>query len=119
MVQANLGTHYDAVRKRLKRLPTLTVPLLKAHALRDAKGIVKLFQDGIEANTLGLKKLKPATIKRKEALGQQLPDTPLYGEGLEDPRSLINCLEIVDKGHRSWVIRPRKGYHTQAASEGQ
>jgi hypothetical protein len=113
VVRAKFSPRYWAVRKRIQRLPVLTIGMLKAHAKRDAKGIIKYFQDGLKDKTLRLKPLRPATVKAKKKKGWALPRNPLYGIGLDNPRTYINMLEVIDKGNRAWVVKPKRGLHRQ------
>ena len=100
--------------KRLQRLKNLTkdgIALLKAPLHRDALLTMKNFKEGIKTRAFGLKELTPGTIKRKQLLGQERPETPLYGMGDEKKRnSYINMLRIKNiKG--GFMVSPSKNKH--------
>lgn len=111
MVKAIFSKHYEAVRSRVRRLPKLMISQMKAHARKDANGVIKEFHDGIKNDSLRLQRLKPATIESKERRGLMQPETPLYALGLEDKRSYVNMLHVRKVGDRMYVVRPKHGYH--------
>ena len=111
MVKAKFSQNYWAVRKRIQRLPRLMIKQMKAHARKDAQGVIDEFREGIKNDSLKLRRLKPSTIASKERYGLNQPGTPLYGLGLDDKRSYINMLHIRNEGNRLFVVRPKAGYH--------
>lgn len=111
LVKPIFSQNYWAVQKRVQRLPRVLIGKLKAAAKTDAQNVITVFQQGIETRSLHLQALRPRTIEEKERKGFLLPLHPLYGVGLEDERSYINMLEVVNKGDRMWVVQPKKGYH--------
>lgn len=113
LVKPIFSKGYKAVHSRMQRLPKLTIGMLKTAAKRDAQGVIDLFKDGIENSTLRLRKLKPRTVDEKARKGYQLPGTPLYGVGLDDPKTYINMLEVRNVGNRQYEVLPKKGFHHQ------
>ena len=111
VVKAKFSKNYWAVQKRVQRLPQLGIGMMRAKAKKDAKGVIKLFQDGIKNRSLRLKPLKPETVAEKERKGWSKPNNPLYGIGLDDPNTYINALEVVEKGNRLFIVQPKKKMH--------
>jgi len=111
MVKAKFSKHYEAVKTRVRRLPKLMISQMKAHARRDANGVIKEFRDGISNDALMLRRLRPLTIESKARRALESPETPLYGLGMEDRRSYVNMLHVKKVGDRMYVVRPKPGYH--------
>lgn len=103
------STTYAAKKKRIQRLPQFLGNAVRAQAKRDAVGVIKEFQDGIEDNSFRLEKLKPATVKQKRRRGYRRPKTPLYGLG-EGKRAYRNMLIIRTRG-KNYVVRPSTRRH--------
>jgi len=111
MVKAKFSKHFEAVKSRVRRLPKMMIGHLKAHARKDANGVIEEFKDGIANDSLRLERLRPATIESKERHGLGQPTTPLFGLGLEDRRSYVNMLHVRKVAERMYVVRPKPGYH--------
>ena len=104
---------YWAIRKRIQRLPKLATDLIETSARKDGEELVQRFHDGIKDDKFGLLPLKDRTIARKEALGLDQPETPLYGLGDEFVQgTYCNMMEVVrEEGLRKYVVRPRDEWH--------
>ena len=117
------STSNSAIASRIRRLPKMATDLIEASAKHDAEALVKTFHDGIKGRKLGLLPLKDATISRKEAMGLDRPESPLYGLGddfIEGTYS--NMMEVTrDQSARRFVVRPKDGYHYRlvAKKDGQ
>lgn len=101
---------YD-VKKRIKKIPQIAIPIMMAFVKTDALDMVKNFHDGIKKKSFGLEKLKADTIKRKRHLGMERPSTPLYALGDESKKkSYVNMLRIkrIKNGYK---VYPTKAKH--------
>lgn len=114
------STSTSAIASRIRRLPKMATDLIEASAKRDAEALVKAFHDGVKKDELGLLPLKDATISRKEAMGFDKPESPLYGLGDEFIQgTYCNMMEVVkDTAARKYVVKPRDDYH-YSVSEGK
>jgi hypothetical protein len=108
-------SYYDKIKK-LKELPDLYEGFLDGISKRNAIQFIKIFQDGLEKDTLGLEPLKESTVKQKRRQGLSKPETPLYGKGKTDKNSLINVFKIV-KGQKKYDVVPRRDKHHKAKME--
>lgn len=50
---------------------------------------------GLRRDSLGLIKLSPETVARKQEEGNPLPSKPMYGKGVTDPRSYYSLLRVM------------------------
>jgi len=110
MVKAKFSMNYRAIQARIRRLPKILTDRLEGYAKRDAVGVVREFQQGLEERSLRLKPLEPSTVQRKAALGLEHPDHPLWGLGLEERRSYVNMMEVKRVG-KAWIVRPKNRFH--------
>jgi hypothetical protein len=99
------STTYAAQMARIRRLPQKYDEVIRGALLRDARGIVQEFRDGILHKTFRLTPLKPATIDRKASKGAEHPTFPLYDVGPGDERSYVNMM-VVSKVKNGYVVRP-------------
>lgn len=104
---------YDAIRKRIAKLPKELNETIMAKRKLDAIRFIELFQEGIRDDIFGLERLKEITQTNKKALGYTKPDTPLYGKGDDDKASFINMLRI-RKVKTGWVVFPSWAKHHSA-----
>lgn len=95
---------WDAVRKRIKKIPRFAHGVADTIRKGDANKLVAYWRAGIMGNTLGLFALKPETVARKMAKGYTNPYSPLYGLGFEGAKTYI-------KGMR--VFKTSTGYRVQ------
>lgn len=107
------STSTSAIASRIRRLPKMATDLIEASAQHDAEALVETFHDGIKEGKLGLLPLKDATISRKEAMGLDKPESPLYGLGDDFIQGTYsNMMEVVkDQSARKFIVKPREGYH--------
>jgi hypothetical protein len=98
------SSNWTAVRQRIRRLPRLVEGVADAQRKRDAHELVTLWRSGIRDRKLHLLPLVPATIRKKIWSDYAKPRTPLYGLGLDGPRTYI-------KGMR--VFKTKNGYRVQ------
>lgn len=105
MVALNFSPNYEAVKKRIQRLPKLVDDAADTITKKDAVAIIATFQDGIRDGTFNLTPLKPATIDQKRRQGKPQPETPLYGDGDGSDTSYINMFKIrrIKKGYRIYA----------------
>lgn len=99
-----------AIQSRIRRLPKLVNNAMDAQTKKDAKNVIKEYQNGIRRNNFGLEKLSGATINRKNDQGLTKPETPLYGEGDGQGNSIINAIAI-RKIKNGWRIYRRRAKH--------
>jgi len=100
-----------AIRQRIHRLPKLSIGMMEARAKKDAKAVERGFREGIQADLLHLRRLKPGTIAAKEREGMISPSTPLFGLGPEDERAYSEMMQVKKVGNRMWVVKPKPGKH--------
>ena len=115
MIKPRYSQNYEAVKKRIQRLPKEVNDVINARIKRDAVETIEAFQDGIRNDSLGLQRLKPKTVEAKARMGYSQPETPLYGKGDDDPNSYINSLAIrkIKSGwrvYRRWVKHHKSWY---------
>lgn len=110
-VKVKYSNNYLKKLSRLRNLSKEAMAMLKAPLKRDALLTMKNFKEGIKNRSFGLKKLEDGTIRRKQLLGMERPDTPLFGKGDEQKRnSYINMLRIKHvKG--GYMVTPAKTKH--------
>jgi hypothetical protein len=108
----------QAVRKNFITRIHGSLNLYKGYADSVTKKItedtIKNFSEGIENDTFGLQRLKPATIKQKQKKGYPSPETPLLGKGGTDKRSYKNMLIYRKLKSGFYRIRPSDRYHHKA-----
>lgn len=107
-VRLNYSETYGAKRKRIGRLPELMAVAVRGLSKRNALLLMGYFRDGIRSGSFGLERLKPATVSRKEALGYERPESPLYGRGGD--KSYSECLRLRRDGTR-FAVGPSRGKH--------
>jgi hypothetical protein len=95
---------------RIKKLPEMYVNMVDAKLMKDANGIVSTFKKGLLENSLGLKPLKPKTVRRKQRQGYRHPTSPLVGLNGNNPRTYKNML-VIRRGKRKITIRPSNRKH--------
>jgi len=104
--------HYEAKRSRIRRLPRMVVPIADTHAKNRAVNLIETFRKGIRSDIFGLRRLRPATVKRKSRRGLSKPTTPLYALGDQEKRSYINMMRIRKlKGRGYRVAQSRAKHH--------
>jgi len=103
----------SVIASRINHLPKMALDLIEASAKRDAEALVKTFHDGIKEGKMDLLPLKDATISRKEAMGFDRPESPLYGLGDDFLQGTYsNMMEVVkDESVKKYVVKPKEGYH--------
>ena len=102
---------YYAKKRRILQIPELGVAYIDAKLKKYAVDLIGTFQDGIRENSFNLIELKDKTIQRKQKLGYERPETPLYGKGDEQEKnSYINMLRI-QKLKNGWKVKPSTGMH--------
>jgi hypothetical protein len=118
MVKARSMT-LNAIRKRIDSLPELLSTTVENVAKRRAELLVENFHDGIIGDKFGLYQLEPDTVARKDALGMQSPDTPLYGLGDDAEDTYANMLEARRDGPgKRYVVGARDAYHQVLRPDG-
>jgi len=111
MIRAKFSQSYYAKRARIARLPKLYAAAAEAGARYMAEELVRNFHDGIVDDTLGLEPLRPRTVSRKDALGYDDPEAPLFGMGdAESERSYANMMRISKEGTK-FVVKPSRALH--------
>jgi hypothetical protein len=126
MVRITYSNKYNTVKKRLKYVETHIIDFLQAHAMNYCLRFLKIWENGIKKNDLGLIPLKEETIKAKANMSflkgrgkgkakaeipYKKPGTPLYGAGLDiDKKTYINMLRIFIKKDR-YKIAPSWAKH--------
>lgn len=113
MIKAKFSDTYNAKLKRIRRLPQLVKEVADASTQRDAKGIIKDFQDGIRKDSFDLFSLQYSTIKSKRNKGYSKPSTPLYGLGDSGNNTYINMF-IIKKVRNGYRIVARWAMHHEA-----
>jgi len=104
--------HYEAKRSRIRRLPKMIIPIADTQAKNAAVNLIETFRKGIRSDTLGLRRLKPATVKRKSRRGLPKPSTPLFALGDLERKSYINMMRIRKlKGRGYRVAQSRAKHH--------
>ena len=109
-LKVNLSKKPAAILKRMKALPQLVDGALRGTRKLDAIGFIKTFQDGLKENSFGLASLDPKTIERKNKLGYDNPNSPLYGKGDREKNSYYNMWVIFPTAN-GYVVRPRNAKH--------
>ena len=111
MVKLQFSKHYEAVRSRLRRLPTLVNDAMDSKVKKDVVSVIREFQNGIKRNNFGLEPLQATTIRQKALSGAKSPRTPLYEAGDEKKNSLYNALSYrkIKNGYR--LFRRRAKHH--------
>lgn len=104
------SSNWNAVRQRIRRLPRLVDGVADAQRKRDAHELVTLWRSGIKDRKIYLVPLVPATIRRKRRIGYSKPETPLYGLGLDGPRTYIKGMRVF-RTKRGYVVRMIDGRH--------
>lgn len=102
-VKVKFSSRYKAVQRRIRGLPKLVEGMLFATTKKDALNTIRNFRNGIRDNSFGLVELKTGTIRNKERLGMERPETPLYGRGEEERKnSYVNMLRFrkIKNGYR-------------------
>ena len=110
-VSFHFSIKYDAVRKRVQRLPKLVEEAASAQVKRDGLNLIEFFQEGIRNNTFDLVPLEDSTIIGKKLQGYTKPETPLYGAGDDEESSYLNMLRIKKVGNRKWLVFPSTDKH--------
>lgn len=110
MIKAQLSSSFWAKYNRIRRLPKMYESMMSATRLRDAKGLIKTFQDGIDGDTFRLERLKPATISRKARMGVKRPRRPLHGKGKAEKNSYRNAF-LIRKVKNGYRVKLRKAKH--------
>lgn len=105
MISAKFSTSYEAMKKRVQRLPKLIEDSADTFSKKDAVKLIEIFQEGIRDNSFGLEPLKDKTIQRKIREGKSKPTFPLYGDGDDENESYINMFRIrkIKKGYRVYA----------------
>lgn len=101
------------IKQRIANLPQIFTTMLRAVHKVDAVGVIKEYKDGLRGDTLGLERLKPRTIAKKEKAGFPYPTHPLVGLNGREKRSLINALYVQDDG-KYMRIKPSERMHWKA-----
>lgn len=112
MIKSQFSGQGHAVNKRIRNLPEFYGDMINARLLKDVRGFLKTFQDGIANRTLRLTPLKDKTVAAKRRKGMEKPSTPLYGEGLNKDRSLINAFRVQRTKHGYKVVLRNANHHT-------
>lgn len=113
-VQIQLSSSGRAKRLRIQRLPKQLELMADTFTLRDANELIKIFQEGIRDGTFDLEPLAPGTVASKRRAGLQRPRTPLYGQGDDQKRSLLNAL-LIRRTKNGYRVAPRAARHHTAA----
>jgi len=119
MVRQKLSMKDTAIARRIKNLPKMATDMIEMVAKGQAQALRSEFHDGIKENKFGLQPLKEATMDRKEAMGFDIPENPLYGLGDSAEDSYANMLEVFkDEGKKKYIVKPRDEYHQVQAKDG-
>lgn len=111
MMKIKFTSEFYKKQRRIENLPKFYVNMMMGKTKKDAIEFIKLFQQGIKYNELGLIKLKDGTIKQKKNMNYKKPETPLYGAGLDiDNKTYINMLRV-KKLKNGWKVYPSWGKH--------
>lgn len=113
MITAKFSTKYEAVKKRIQRLPELLERSADTFTKKDAVGVIDTFREGISKNSFRLIPLAKITIAKKRKEGKKKPKTPLYGKGEEEKNSYINTFRI-GKLKNGYTVYPRWAKHHEA-----
>lgn len=98
---------------KIRKIPGNLIKLTQKNLSLKADEIKKDFKQGIKTDSLGLARLKPETIKRKEAKGFPRPTFPLYGKGPGAQRSYMNML-LKKKIKGGYIVKPSTLKHWEA-----
>jgi hypothetical protein len=119
MVNQRLSINKTAIARRIANLPKMVTDAIESCAKGQAQALRSEFHDGIKENLFGLAPIKEATISRKEAMGFDRPESPLYGLGDEAEDTYANMMEVFrDEGVKKYVVRPRDGFHMVQKADG-
>lgn len=101
------------LQDRLKKLPVIMESLARAKLKRDAAELIKIFQDGLRRNSLGLKQLSRDYVAVKRRRGFSKPANPLVAGGDQKKNSYINMLRI-RKVKQGYTVRPSWARHWES-----
>jgi hypothetical protein len=110
MIQFKLSNSFIAKQNRIKKLPLMLNDVMQSFTKKDANDFIKIFQDGIKQNSLGLKELNRMTVMSKREMGLSRPDSPLYAKGEETKNSLINA-HYIKKIKNGYAVKLREARH--------
>jgi len=105
MVGVKFSPNYEAVKKRIQRLPKLVNEAADTFSKKDAVFLIETFQKGLSDGSFPLQVLKPDTEKQKAARGYSKPQNPLYGAGASEDKSYYNLFRIrkIKNGYRVYA----------------
>ena len=94
-----------AMLRRIDRLPEVSIDEIKFYYKGQAKMFMKSFAKWLRNYDLLLQPLAEPTIEDKESRNLDRPESPLYGEGVDEQNSYANMFELQE------IDEPnRKGY---------
>jgi hypothetical protein len=113
VIRAKLSTSYAAKKARIRRLPRLVLETAEVEGKRRALKLIERFRSGIKDDQLGLRRLRPRTIARKERRGLDAPGTPLYALGPARRNTYMNMMRI-SQLKKGWRVAPSKARHHES-----
>lgn len=113
-VRVKFSDSHRAKLARIKKLPMLGSNAMYGLVKRDVVEINILFHDGIKKHKLGLDRLSPVTVGRKERMGYEKPKHPLYGAGdSEGNRSYAGMMNITNIKNGYKLAPSRRLHHSR------
>lgn len=112
-VKAKFSKNYEAVKKRIQRLPKIIGNVAEGRIKKDLNNVIEEYRLGLKRNNFGLQQLNDFTVGKKSEAGYTKPRSPLYGAGESQRNSLYNALAI-RKIKKGWRLYKRRAKHHSA-----